>query len=223
MNQTLTGLGDRKTERVLFPLLMDLPVEPDLIDDDVTKSSGTYKAYVTSGAGGVNTSNNNNNNNSDCSCACGAECSCSNSTVLPTSYIKSDSCSHPSQLFFPNISDPDELEFYRDFFDDDDSVEFCAVNTQPYSFVLDPDTSHAYKLTNVSQTCENSNNNAATRGGDAEETPSVGQESGMVTLMVYGSEGVAGPLELNNGERDMFAAGKQDEFDVSLLFLLQSC
>ena len=38
---------------------------------------------------------------------------------------------------------------------------------------------------------------------------------GAVSVMVYGDNGVAGPIELNNGDPDMFSPGKQDEFDVS--------
>lgn len=54
----------------------------------------------------------------------------------------------------------------------------------------------------------NCNNNA----GDVSDL----DIDGSVTIMVYGSEGEAGPIELNNGDSDMFTAGKQDEFDVSL-------
>lgn len=42
-------------------------------------------------------------------------------------------------------------------------------------------------------------------------------EDGAVSVMVYGTEGEAGPIELNNGESDMFTPGKQDEFDVSMI------
>ena len=175
---------------------MDLPVEPELINDDAVASKGAFKAYVTSAAGGsgANASNSNNNNNGGddgvedkCAC-CGAE--------------HSNCCDFCT-------SDADELEFYRDFFDDDTC---CDVSTQPYSFSLNDDLSSTLQHGTCALDLQNVNNNAATR--DDEETPSVGQEAGMVTLMVYGSDDVAGPLELNNGDRDMFAPGKQDEFDV---------
>ena len=266
----LTGIGDRKTERVLLPLATDLPVtsEGDADASNKPVSQGAYKAYVSSVAtpgsgenqGNSNVNNNNGNQDNACDsdnsgCYGSRDSSVQQSMIAqPTQQRNAPSTLHETSQTNTEISvrddkvinqcDADEAEFYRDFYCDDDvtqwstpgawvgdaldscsddedclpdqdyQLHFCQQQSQCYWRVLC--RSHDNVNTSAHLSFEynaNVNNNA---GGAGEQVPDdAAPESQAVTVMVYGDKDVAGPIELNNGDVDMFTAGKLDEFDVS--------
>ena len=270
----LTGIGDRKIERVLLPLAIDLPVtsedDPDASNKPV--SQGAYKAYVSSVAtpsSGENQGNSNVNNNngnqdnasdSDYTGCYGSDSSVQQPMIAQQTQRRRDAPTtlHETSQTNTEISrrivrddkvvnqcDADEAEFYRDFYCDDDVTQwstpgawtgdamsscsdgedclldrdyqshFCQQQSQCYWRVLC--RSHDNVNTSTHLSCgynANVNNNAG--GGAGEQVPDdAATESKAVTVMVYGDKDVAGPIELDNGDVDMFTTGKLDEFDVS--------